>query len=82
MPRYHFHCADKSRETDTEGTELANDRAAQLMAVAFAGEVLRGSPAELWDNGPWRVEVTDSNNVLLFTVLSLAVDAPRPKQHA
>lgn len=81
MPRYYFHCADGHREPDLEGTELANDEAAQLTAVAFAGEVLKHDPKELWDKGQWRVEVTDTQGVLLFTIITLAVDAPKPMQY-
>lgn len=79
MPRYHFHCANGSRESDHDGTELADDETAQQMAVVFAGEVLKSDPKEIWNSGSWRVEVTDPDNVLLFTVITLAVDAPRPE---
>jgi len=78
MPRYYFHCADGHREPDLEGTVLTNDEAAQHAAIAFAGEVLKGNPTELWQKGQWRVEVTDAQGVLLFTVITLAVDAPKP----
>ena len=79
MPIYHFHCVDGSRQLDMQGTELADDRAAQHMAVEFAGEVLRGDPHLVWQSGHWRVEVTDAADVLLFTVITLAVEAPRPR---
>lgn len=78
MPRYHFHCADGARDTDVDGTELENDEAARAAAISFAGETLRHSPNSLWEKGHWRVEVTDADNALLFTVITLAVDAPRP----
>lgn len=80
MPRYHFHCANGSREPDLEGTELEDDEAAQAMAVVFAGDVLKSDPKAIWKGGTWRVEVTDASNILLFTVITLAVDAPRPNQ--
>jgi hypothetical protein len=32
----------------------------------------------LWHSGHWRVEVTDEDNALLFTVITLAVNAPKP----
>ena len=80
MPKYHFHCADGAREPDLEGTDLPNDEAAQQAAVAFAGEVLKHDPKMIWDKGTWRVEVTDADNVLLFTVITLVVDAPTPKR--
>ena len=80
MPRYHFHCADGHREPDLEGTELADDEAAQHTAIAFAGEVLKHDPKDLWQKGQWRVEVTDAQGALLFTVITLAVDASKPIQ--
>lgn len=80
MPRYFFHLADGHRDFDEAGTELENDQAAQLAAVQFAGELLRHQPIELWQKGQWRVEVTDETGVLLFTIITLAIDAPTPKQ--
>lgn len=77
MPRYFFHSADGGRERDLQGTELPDDAAAQLSAVRYAGEVLRWEPQEIWKRGQWRVEVTDENDALLFTVITLAIDAPR-----
>ena len=82
MPRYHFASVDGHREPDDDGMELADDEAAQLMAVKYAGEVLHSDPRELWGNGQWRVEVTNDEGVLLFTVVTLAIDAPKPKQPA
>ena len=81
MARYHFHCADGSREPDEEGTELASDEEAQRIAIVYAGEVLMSNPASIWEKGSWRVEVTNDDNALLFTVITLAIDAPRPKPH-
>ena len=78
MPRYHFHSADGHREPDLEGSDLANDQAAQREAMRFAGAVLESEPDSIWQHGTWRVEVTDDNNVLLFTVITIAIDAPRP----
>ena len=78
MPIYHFGSVDGRREADDEGTELENDGAAQIMALRYAGEVLQSDPDMLWKNGQWRVEVTDGDGVLLFTVITLAIDAPKP----
>lgn len=78
MPRYHFHCADGSREPDVEGTELPDEGAAQLEAMRYAGEVLQHEPGRIWSEGQWRVEVTDEKDTLLFIVITIAVDAPRP----
>lgn len=78
MPRYHFGSVDGQREADPEGTELADDRAAQSVAIQYAGEVLQSEPDLLWNKGQWRVEVTNDDGVLLFTVITLAIDAPQP----
>jgi hypothetical protein len=78
VPRSRFHSADGERDYDREGCELPDDEAAQIEAVRYAGEVLRWNAAALWARGQWRVEVTDDAGTLLFTVITLAVDAPRP----
>ena len=78
MPHYYFNSADGARERDREGTELADDAAAQVEAVKFAGEVLKDAPEWLWERGQWRVEVTNDDGELLFAVIMLAMDAPKP----
>ena len=80
MPRYHFASVDGKRERDEEGTELHDLDAARAMAVQYAGEVLKSDPAIVWHNGQWRVEVTDDQGALLFTLLTLAIDAPTPRE--
>ena len=79
MPRYHFSSVDGKREPDPEGSVLVNDEAAQAMAIQYAGEVLKSDPGLLWSHGHWRVEVTDDDGRLLFTVITLAIDAPKPE---
>lgn len=77
MPIYHFHSADGERVQDRDGIELADDREARTEAVRFAGAALAQAPDQLWDSGHWRVEVTDHDDELLFTVITLAVAAPK-----
>ena len=79
MPQYHFHVATGARLDEPTGTELPDDNAAHLEAVRFAGEMLKDMPEQLWGDGQWRVEVCDARNVLLFTVIVLAIDAPMRK---
>lgn len=76
--RYHFDCVDSYREHDEEGTDLPDEEAARVMAVQFAGEVLKSDPETVWRSGQWRVEVADERGVLLFTLLTVSIDAPRP----
>lgn len=78
MPRYFFHSVDGGRERDRDGVELPDDVAAQGMAVAFLGEFLKDDPHQLWEQGTLRVEVTNEVGVLLWTLVTLTIDAPRP----
>ncbi len=80
MPRYFFHTADGSRARDNEGTELPHQRAARTEAIKFAGAILNNDPDVLWDGRDFRVEVTDDSDLLLFTIIMLAVDAPAARQ--
>jgi hypothetical protein len=80
MPRYFFHTADGRRERDTEGTELPDHNTARRKAVKFAGTVLSQQPEILWDGHDFRIEVTDHNGLMLFTIIMLAVNAPASGQ--
>lgn len=79
VPRYFFHVADGVREADKEGVELSGDAEAQRAAVAYLGAALEDDPDMLWRKGNWRVEVTDENGRMRWTVMALAVDAPGPE---
>ena len=76
MSRYFFHTADGSRDRDTVGTELKDHGAARNEAIKFAGHVMADQPEVLWDGRDFRVEVTDEREMLLFTIITLAVNAP------
>jgi hypothetical protein len=76
VPRYFFHTADGSRERDTTGTVLASYEEARAAAIQYAGDVLSHEPEHLWKDSDFRVEVTDEHDLMLFTVIMLAVDAP------
>lgn len=79
MPRYHFHTADGRKCSDDEGVELAGDGDAKQQAVKFAGQMVGDNPDELWRDGQFRIEVTNDDNALLWTIITLAVEAPRPR---
>lgn len=76
MPRYFFHAADGRRDRDSTGVELADHASARAEAIRFAGAVLTDEPEVLWEGGPFRIEVTDAAQHLLFTVVTLTIDAP------
>jgi hypothetical protein len=62
--------------------ELKDIAAARHEAVVTAGEVIRDQPDIVWRGEELRMEVTDSNRTLLFTVIVLGVDAPSGRELA
>lgn len=55
--------------------ELASLSEARTMAVQSAAELIRDRPEVVWAGEEVRVEVTDSNQLVLFTVIVIGVDA-------
>ena len=76
MPRYFFHTADGSRARDTTGTELAGHSEARREAITYLAACMRENPNLLANGRDFRVEVTNAGDLLLFTVIALAIDAP------
>jgi hypothetical protein len=77
---YFFHSLDGGHLVDCHGSTLTGEGEARIEALRFAGEVLRYSPERVWHAGEWRVEVTDEQGVLLFTVITSAIEAPGLRQ--
>jgi hypothetical protein len=75
VPRYFFHTVDGSRDRDTVGTEFPDHAAARKAGIRVAGELLNEDPDRLWDGQEFRVEVTNRDNTLLFTIILRAVNA-------
>ena len=76
MPRYFFHTADGIRVRDTVGIELSGHAAARVQAIELTGRLLSDEPDYLSDGHDFRVEVTDRAGSLLFTILTMAINAP------
>jgi hypothetical protein len=76
MPRYFFTTADGTREPDLDGTELPDVASARVEAIKYAGEVLSDHPEIIWDGEDFRVEVSDANGLVLFTVVTMAMNSP------
>ena len=73
--RFFFNLAGAVYDPDNEGLELASLSAARTMAVQAAAELIRDRPDIVWTGEEARVEVTDDNQLLLFTVIVLGVDS-------
>ena len=74
--RYFFNLAGAVHDPDNEGHELPDLAAARYMSVELAAEMLREDPRLAWTGDEFRVEVTDRDRLLLFTVIVIGVDAP------
>lgn len=59
MPRYFFHVVDGQEYRDTEGTELAGVEEARMEAIVVSGEMLKDHSREFWNEGEWRLHVTN-----------------------
>ena len=68
-----FDLHDHSSEFDRLGTELDSQRAAQVAAVEFAGEILKNEPSIL-DSKGLAVDARDEEGAILFTVHIKLID--------
>lgn len=75
MPRYFFNLAGAAHDPDDEDVELKDIAAAREEAVRAAAEHLRDRPDVVWGGEEFRMEVTDSDRLILFTFVALGVDA-------
>jgi hypothetical protein len=73
---YFFNQAGAVYDADDEGVELATLSEARIEAVRFAAATLKDRPELAWLGEDYRIEVTDENQLLLFTFIALGVDAP------
>ena len=74
--RYFFNQANGELKVDSEGIEFTTIHEARLEAVRYAGEVIRDHPTLIWMGEDFRVEVTDEDKLVMFTVIVVGVDSP------
>ena len=73
---YFFNQAGAVYDPDVEGIELDTLSDARIQAVKFASERLRDRPELAWLGEEFRVEVTNADQLILFTFIAMGVDAP------
>jgi hypothetical protein len=73
---YFFNLAGAVYDPDVVGLDLPSLGDARVMATKHAGEILKDRPGIVWGGEELRVEVTDSSQLVLFTLIVLGVDAP------
>jgi hypothetical protein len=68
--------AGAAYDPDVEGIEMATIGDARIEAARYVGEFVRDHPSLVWSGEEVRVEVTDANQLVLFTIVVFGVDAP------
>jgi len=76
MPRYHFHTQNGSSFTDADGRELESVRDARIEAARAISQMVEARPDEFWEDGLFRVTVTDERGLILFMLDLSAIEAP------
>jgi hypothetical protein len=76
MPRYFFDIHDGVHDVDNEGTELHGIDEARRQAAKMAGRLLSDNAQKFWSGDEWKITVRDERDLVLFTLIFLAVDAP------
>jgi hypothetical protein len=72
---YFFNLAGAVYDPDVEGVDLPTMAEARLYATVSAGELQRDRPGLPWEGEELRVEVTDENQLVLFTLIIFGVEA-------
>ena len=73
--QFFYNLAGAVDELDNEGRDLASVQEARLHAVKFVGEFLSEWPEAVWKGETFRVEVTNSANRTVFTIIVQGVNA-------
>ena len=76
MARYHFNVEDGQKYPDDEGSEFPDLESVRNEAVRRSGVLLRDHSESFWSGQGWRLVVTDSVGMIMFTLHFLAVSSP------
>jgi hypothetical protein len=73
--RYFFDLAGAVYDPDNDGVELANIGLAREYAVRAAAEYMHDNPQIVWLGEELRLEVTNKDRLILFTLIVMGVDS-------
>ena len=74
MPRFYFDIDDGVSQPDPDGVDLPDAQAAWAEAVRCCGEMLKDIDGRLPPNSEWKMEVTDKDAQLIFSLRFFAED--------
>lgn len=73
MARYFFNFG---HVTDDQGVELDTLAEAKCEAVRQAANLICNAAERFWDTGEFKMDVTDENGLVLFTLVMAGIEAP------
>jgi len=76
MPFFHFNVYDGISLPDLDGHELPGLDSARIEAVKLSGNLIREMGPGFWSGDEWRLEVTDAEGLILFTLTFYGTVAP------
>jgi hypothetical protein len=76
MARYYFHTEDGRCHPDRDGLELPDLQTVRTEAVCALCEIVKEDPATFWEDGAFRLTVSDESGLMLFMLDLSAVMAP------
>ena len=80
MPRYYFNVHDGRFFSDEVGTELPDLAAARRLAVVASGEAIKDLAEQFWDTSEWRMDVSDEQGKVLFTLRLTSIEPASIRQ--
>ena len=78
--RYFFNLAGAVHDPDNEGVELGNISLAREYAVRAAADYMRDHPDIVWLGEEFRLEVTNKDRLILFTLIVMGVDSAAARE--
>jgi hypothetical protein len=77
----YFNLAGAIYDPDVEGVEMETIGHARIYAAQHVAEIISDQPELVWMGEEVRVEVTDANRLVLFTIVVFGIDAAAALGH-
>ena len=76
MATYHIQLRTESEVREALTVERDNLNALRIEMARFVGELLKDHAGVIWDDGEWRIDVTDDVGLILFVMHVSATNTP------
>jgi hypothetical protein len=77
MPAYRINIRTGSHIADSVDVETDDLTGLRIELAAFVGELLKDHAELIWADQNWQVDVTDADNLILYTVQISAAEKAR-----